>query len=258
MTVTLAASEYGEGEPVAILHGLFGAGRNWTAVARRLAERRRFIVFDLRNHGGSSWADAMGYPEMAGDVRAAMAVRGHRRYALIGHSMGGKVAMVAALQDPAAVTRLVVVDVAPVSYAIPYRAYVRAMLALDLSTLRRRADADAALAPAIPDATERAFLLQNLVFKSGHAPRWQLNLAALDRAMPAIAGFPARPPGGRYDGPALFIAGGQSQYLRPKHEPAIHALFPEATVARIADTGHLLHVERAEAFLSLTQKFLGG
>jgi esterase len=197
MTVALAASEYGSGDAVAILHGLFGAGRNWSGIARRLAERRRLIVFDLRNHGASGWADTMSYAEMAEDVRAAMAVRGHQRYALIGHSMGGKVAMLAALQDPAAVERLVVVDVAPVGYAIPYRAYVRAMRRLDLGTVTRRADADAALATAVADATERAFLLQSLVFEPD-GPRWQLNLAALDAAMPAIAGFPALAAGTRY------------------------------------------------------------
>jgi len=138
MAVSLAATEYGDGKPVAILHGLFGAGRNWAGIARRLATRCRVIVFDLRNHGESAWADTMDYAEMAEDIRAGMAARGHRRYALIGHSMGGKVAMAAALADAAAIDRLIVVDVAPVAYSIPYQAYVQAMRRLDLATLAEK------------------------------------------------------------------------------------------------------------------------
>jgi esterase len=255
MAVFLAATEFGDGAPVAILHGLFGAGRNWGGIARRLAERHRVIAFDLRNHGASAWADTMSYPEMAADVRAAMLARGHRHYALIGHSMGGKAAMMAALQDAAAVERLVVVDIAPVAYAIPYRDHVQAMLGLDLATTTRRSQADAALAAAIADPAERSFLLQSLVFGDGGA-RWQLNLRALDAAMATLAGFPELPPGTRYDGPALFIAGGRSPYLRPQHEAAVHALFPTARLARIDDAGHWLHVEKAAAFVALVEEFL--
>jgi esterase len=150
MAVSLTATEYGHGKPVAILHGLFGAGRNWAGVARRLAGHYRVVALDLRNHGGSAWADTMDYGEMAEDVRAGMLARGHRNYALIGHSMGGKVAMMAALQDTAAVERLVVVDVAPVAYSIPYHAHVTAMRRLDLAAITRRSDADTALAAASP------------------------------------------------------------------------------------------------------------
>jgi esterase len=255
MTVFLAAAEFGDGAPVVILHGLFGAGRNWGGIAHRLAGRYRVIAFDLRNHGASGWTDAMSYSDMAADLQAAMLARGHRRYALIGHSMGGKVAMVAALQDPAAIERLVVVDVAPVAYPIPYRDHVQAMLGLDLAATTRRSEADAALGAAIADPAERNFLLQSLVFEDGK-PRWQLNLRALDAAMPTLASFPELPPGLHYAGPALFIAGGRSPYLRPQHEAAVRALFPAARFARIDDAGHWLHVEKAEAFLALVEEFL--
>src|SRR5215469_2772641 len=204
MAVELAASEYGEGKPVAILHGLFGSGRNWTSLAQRLAERFRVIVFDLRNHGASPWANAMDYRAMAGDVRAAMQTREHQRYALLGHSMGGKTAMVAALVDPAAVERLVVVDIAPiVQPAASFAGYIRAMRALDLGAIGRRRDADTALATAIPDPAARALLLQNLVLGDG-PPRWRLNLPALEAALPAITDFPGFPPGTRYGRSALF------------------------------------------------------
>ena len=257
MTVTLAATEYGEGSPIAILHGLFGSGRNWASIAQRLAEHHRVIAFDLRNHGVSPWAATMDYAAMAEDVQAAMLARGHRRYALIGHSMGGKVAMVAALTDPAAIERLVIVDIAPVARPVPFLGYIRAMRALDLSAITRRRDAEAQLATAVPDPAERGLLLQGLVFGDG-PPRWRLNLAVLEAALPTLAGFPTVPPSTIYDGPTLFIAGGKSRALRPEFEPAIRVLFPNAAVARIQDAGHWVHAERPAAFLALVEPFLAG
>lgn len=254
MSVRLAASEYGSGEPVAILHGLFGSSRNWASMAQRLAARHHVIAFDLRNHGASRWAEPMDYPAMAADVRKAMRMRGHQRYTLIGHSMGGKVAMVAALDAPAAVERLVVVDIAPAARPVPYLPYVQAMRALDLAAITRRRDADAALAPAIPDPAERAFLLQSLSFGDG-GPRWQLNLAALEAAMPALGEFPMLP-GARYDRPTLFVAGGKSDAIRLGNEPAIKALFPAARIMRIADSGHWVHAEQPNAFLAAVEPFL--
>jgi esterase len=155
MTVPLAAVEYGEGPPLAILHGLFGSGRNWASIAQRLAAHHRVLALDLRNHGASPWADTMDYAVMADDVRATLHARGYRRYALLGHSMGGKVAMVAALQHGAEVERLVVVDIAPVNYPPHHLAYVRAMRELDLANIKRRSEADAGLAPSISDPAER-------------------------------------------------------------------------------------------------------
>src|SRR3954452_12545159 len=156
MTVRLAATEYGTehtgAPPLAILHGLFGSGRNWASIAQRLAAHRRVICFDLRNHGASAWAGGMQYGEMAEDVLAMLDERGCRRAALLGHSMGGKVAMVAALRDPDMVERLVVVDIAPVAYRPHHMGLVRAMRGLDLSGLKRRSEADAGLAAAVPDA----------------------------------------------------------------------------------------------------------
>lgn len=255
MAVTLAATEYGAGKPVAILHGLFGSARNWASIAQRLAARYRVIAFDLRNHGASPWAEAVDYPAMAEDVCAAMAARGHRRFAVIGHSMGGKAAMTLALSEPEAVERLIVADIAPVALPAPFLGHVRAMRALDLNVVTRRRDADAALAAAIPDPAERGFLLQSLVFADG-TPRWQLNLAALEAALPAIGGFPEFPSGTRYDGPTLFIAGGKLSALPADAEPAIRALFPRAIIERIANAGHWVHAEQPAAFLTLVEPFL--
>src|ERR671926_1210797 len=159
--LSLTATEYGAGPPLAILHGLFGSGRNWATVAQRLAAHHRVIALDLRNHGASPWAETMDYGEMAEDVRASLNARGYERYALLGHSMGGKVAMVAALQCPHSVEQLIIADIAPVSYPMRHLREVEAMRRLDRTGIQRRSQADAALASAVPQAAERAFLLQN-------------------------------------------------------------------------------------------------
>jgi len=255
MTVSLAAVEYGDGPPLAILHGLFGSGRNWASIAQRLAAHHRVIALDLRNHGASPWADTMDYAAMAEDLRATLHARGYSRYALLGHSMGGKAAMVAALRHGSEVRRLIVVDIAPVPYPPRHLAEVRAMRELDLGGIKRRSEADACLAPSIPDPAERAFLVQNLVFEDGRA-RWRLNLAAIEQAMPELVSFPELPPGAAYNGPALFIAGGQSDYLRSDHEPTIRRLFPGAEIARIDNAGHWLHAEQPAAFLAIVEPFL--
>jgi pimeloyl-ACP methyl ester carboxylesterase len=258
MAIRLATVAYGAGgTPLAILHGLFGAGRNWAGIAQRLAERRRVVALDLRNHGASPWADRIDYAAMADDVLTTMTALGYPRYALLGHSMGGKAAMLAALRHGEAVARLIVVDIAPVTYPASHLAYAQAMQQLDLAAIRRRGDADVRLAAAVPDDAERAFLLQNLVFEPGQAPRWRLNLAAIERAMPALAGFPV-PTGAEYRGPALFVAGGRSDYLSAEHEAAIRRLFPAADVARIADAGHWPHAEQPQRFLEIVAPFLAG
>src|SRR5437763_17157167 len=138
MPLELAADEFGSGPPLAILHGLFGSGRNWRSVAQHLAARYRVLTFDLRNHGAAPWADGMSYREMVEDLRASLRARGIGRAALLGHSMGGKVAMLAALLDPAEVDRLVVVDIAPAPNPATLLAYVHAMLAADLRGVTRR------------------------------------------------------------------------------------------------------------------------
>ena len=255
MALTLAATEIGSGPPLLILHGLFGSGRNWAAIAKALADSRRVISLDLRNHGASPWADGMSYPEMAEDVLAVIRDKQLGRVALLGHSMGGKAAMLAALADPALIERLIVVDVAPVAREPALLAYAQAMEAADLSAVTRRADVESQLAAAVPSAAERAFLLQNLVIEDGKA-RWRINLAAIERAMPEIAGCPASLPRERYDGPTLFVAGARSDYIRAQDEPAIRRLFPKAEIVRIPGAGHWVHAEAPDKFLAAVTPFL--
>lgn len=254
MSVRLAAVETGAGPTLAILHGLFGSARNWATMAARLGRRHRVVTLDLRNHGASPWAAGMDYRDLAEDVLVTMNQLGHERFALLGHSMGGKAAMVLALSHQAAVDRLIVVDIAPLAHPAGHLRYVEAMRGLDLARIGRRSEADAALSSAVPDAAERGFLLQNLVFDDGTA-RWRLNLPVIEREMPRLAGFPDLA-GAKYKGPALFVAGDRSDYLRPQNEPEIRRLFPAARIVRIADAGHWVHAEQQQAFLDLVEPFL--
>lgn len=254
--VTLAATEQGEGPPVVILHGLFGSAQNWGTVARGLAGTHRVIAADLRSHGLSPHAEPMDYPAMAADVAALIEARAGGRAAVIGHSMGGKVAMWLALTRPALVERLVVVDVAPVSYRPTLQAYAAAMAALPLRAGMRRAEADAALAPAIADPGERAFLLQNLRFEGDGAPRWRLDLAAIETAIPAISAFPDPPGGARYPGPVLVVSGERSGYVRAEHHATILGLFPRAAFVVVPGAGHWVHAEAPEPFLRAVAPFL--
>ena len=257
MPLELAANEFGSGPPVAILHGLFGSGRNWRSVAQHLAARHRVLTFDLRNHGASPWSDGMSYGEMVEDLRASLRARGIQHAALLGHSMGGKVAMLMALLHPGEVDRLVVVDISPAANPPNLLAYIRTMRAVDLRGVTRRAEVDDALAGAVPDPAERAFLLQNLVIDES-AARWRLNLKAIEQGFPQIVGFPDFPAGTAYRGPALFVAGARSNYIEPKHEPGIRRLFPRARIMRIEGAGHLVHAEQPQAFLQTVGPFLSG
>ena len=257
MTVELAAAEYGAGPPVAILHGLFGCGRNWRSVAQSLSARHRVLTFDLRNHGASPWAGGMSYGEMVEDLRATLRARGIESAAVSGHSMGGKIAMLMALLHPGEVHRLVIVDIAPAANPPNLLAYIRAMRAVDLRGVKRRAEVETRLVAAVPDSAERAFLLQNLVIDA-NAARWRLNLEAIERGFPQIVGFPDLPAGAVYRGPALFVAGARSNYILPEHEPGIRRLFPRARIMRIDRAGHWVHAEQPQAFLQTVGPFLSG
>jgi esterase len=256
MSVELAHIAHGEsGSLVVILHGLLGSARNWTAIAKQLGATRRVLALDLRNHGASPWADQMTYGQMADDVRAFLERHGIAAAALIGHSMGGKVAMRLALDHGERVLRLVVVDIAPVAYRRTFNAYVDAMRSLDLSQVTRRSDADALLAEQIADAGVRGFLLQNLISAEGGLA-WRVPLQTLADEMPELMGFPSSPAPERYDGPSLFVSGGASDYVLPEHHEKILRLFPNAQFAAIENAGHWVHAEASDEFLRTVSGFL--
>lgn len=235
-----------------IAHGLYGSGRNWGVIARRLADRREVVVVDMRNHGESPRAVTQSYADMAGDLAEVIEGQG-APVDLMGHSMGGKAAMQLALTRPDLIRRLVVADIAPVAYTHDQSRNAQAMAAMDLSRITTRAEADAALEIWIDDPALRAFFLQSLDLRE-RPPRWRLNLAVLEAEMPKIVGWPGTE--GVFDRPTLFLTGALSSYVLPEHRETIRALFPKARFARIPDAGHWLHAEKPREFEETVRVFL--
>ncbi len=258
MTMLLRAIERGPVErggrapALAMTHGLFGRATNLATVQKRLAEHRRVLALDLRNHGGSPHVPGMTYPEMAADVVETLASLGAAPCDLLGHSMGGKVAMAVALRHPGTVRRLIVADIAPVRYRSEFNAYIAAMRGMRLFPGMTRADADAALAPAVPDPSVRAFLAQNLM--TGREPRWTVGLEEIAAGLYDILDWPI--PDGRFEGPVLFLTGGRSRYVREEHHDAIRALFPAVRFAALLTAGHWLHADDPEGFVAAVEEFL--
>ncbi len=253
-SVPLHLAEAGEGPALVILHGLYGAGSNWNRHLRRLQERWRVLAPDLRNHGRSPQHSVMTYPAMAADVLRLLDERGLEQAAVLGHSMGGKAAMTLALTHPDRVGALVVADIAPVAYADrEHDAIVAAMQAVGLDTIGSRKDAEPTLAGTVETPAVRQFLLTNLERKGGDW-RWRLPLDTLRSALPDIQGFPELP--GRYPGPALFVHGERSGYVDSTAREVIPRQFPRAEIRAIADAGHFLHVEQADAFAQVVTDFL--
>ncbi|MCU1667818.1 MAG: alpha/beta hydrolase fold protein [Blastococcus sp.] len=268
----LAARTLGEAGPrVVFVHGLFGQGKNWTTIAKGLATDHRVTLLDLPNHGHSPWTDRVDYRDMAEALATELEALGDP-VTLVGHSMGGKVAMTLALLRPELLRALVVVDIAPTEYPVsggrtddpdeeasPFAAYIAAMRALDLDTLTTRQDADAALRSAVPSAMVRSFLLQSLVRDGVGADggwRWRLNLELLERDLGDLRGFPQPPEDAHFDGPVLWVAGANSTYVLPEDRPRMDALFPATRLVRIKNSGHWVHSEQPEVFLETLRRFL--
>lgn len=212
-------------------------------IGKRLSDSFHVTAPDLRNHGQSPWEDSHSYEDLAADL-APLAAGGD----VVGHSMGGKSAMVLALTRPDAVRRLVVADIAPVSYGHTQVHNIHAMKALDLAGLTRRSEAAERLEV---EPEVRDFLLQSLDVKER---RWRLNLDVLEAEMERILGFPEIE--GRFEGPALFLSGAESDYVRPEHRERIRALFPAAKFAKIPGAGHWLHADRPREFEAAVRAFL--
>ena len=257
MTLALASRDYdGDGGrlPVVILHGLFGSARNWHSIASKLAADGPVHALDLRNHGASPWAQDVAYTSMADDVMAFCHSRGIERAHLVGHSMGGKVAMTLALGRPQQCASLAVIDIAPVTYPPHHQSIIGAMRALPVSAMSRRAEADERLSATISDVATRQFLLQNLVAKDGRL-NWRINLGALDEGMASLSGFPEALVPGSFSAPVLFVAGGKSDYIASAHRSAVRRYFPQAVVETVERAGHWVHADEPGKILALLQSF---
>lgn len=255
-TVALGES----GSRVVFCHGLFGQGKNWTSIARSLAEGsspHRVTLVDMPHHGRSYWPDAFSYTGLAHDVAGLL--DSSDPVTLVGHSMGGKAAMVLALRHPELVERLCVVDVSPVAYphGDEFRGYIDAMQSVDLAALKTRADADDALAAGVGNNTVRAFFLQNLR-RDGDGWRWQANLDVLGRDLALIGGWPedeladVQP----YDGPVLWIAGARSPYISDDYAAAMERWFPKVRRVTIKEAGHWVHSEQPQVFTEVLRRFV--
>ena len=241
-------AEAADAPPLAIAHGLFGSARNWGVIAKRLAAERPVITLDMRNHAGSGWADAHSYEDLAGDLHDTLA---HLPGPIdvLGHSMGGKAAMVLALTQPHLVRRLIVADIAPVAYSHDQHGPITAMRNVKLAQVEKRQDAADQMKGIEDDL--KPFLLQSLDLKE---KRWRLNLDVLAREMDKITGFPAIT--GQFPGPTLFLSGAQSDYVLPAHRDKIRSHFPQARFAKIPGAGHWLHAEKPREFETAVQVFL--
>jgi pimeloyl-ACP methyl ester carboxylesterase len=249
------------GSRVVFCHGLFGQGRNWTTIGRALSADHRVLLVDLPDHGDSPWSERFDYLAAADQVASLLSP--DDPVALVGHSMGGKVAMLVALRHPELVERLVVVDVAPVPYAHAdqFARYIAAMQAIDLATLERRSQAEDGLRDAVPDPGVRGFLLQSLRrdgASDGHGWRWVLNLDLLGRDLDSITDWPASALTGvaPYDGPVLWVGGQDSDYVRPEYATAMDSYFPRNRRMTIKGAGHWVHSEQPEVFIQVLRWFL--
>ena len=246
----LNRTEYGaptDATPLLIAHGLFGSARNLGVIAKRLSANRAVTTVDMRNHGNSPWFETNSYFDMAADLAGEISGNSD----VIGHSMGGKSTMILALQHPEKVRKLIIADIAPVGYSHTQGHLITAMHALDLSRIETRGDADRQLQAHIEEPGVRAFLLQSLDVKER---RWRLNLDVLAAEMDKIIGFPEID--GAFAGPALFLAGADSDYVRPEHRARIKELFPHARFAKLPGAGHWLHADKPREFEAAVEAFL--
>ena len=235
--------------PLLIIHGLYGSARNWGVICKRMSDEREIFAVDQRNHGDSQWCETHDYFDMAEDIHEFLEHLGSM--AILGHSMGGKAAMVLSIMAPKLVEKLIIADIAPVSYSQDITKYIRAMKNVKLDKVTTRGDAIMQLAETVPEPELQSFFAQSLDLKN---KRWKLNLDVLQREMEKIVSFPQM--SGQYDKASLFVSGALSNYLQITHRPVIKKLFPKAEFATIENSGHWLHAEKPREFEAAVRTFL--
>jgi len=237
---------------VVILHGLFGSSKNWVSNAAALDDVATVYSVDLRNHGDSPHAATHSLQELTDDVMSFIAAHDLDRPVLIGHSMGGLVAIVCALTNPAMVGGVVIVDIAPKFYPRGHEREFEA-LRLDVSTFSSREQVDDAMASIIPDRAVRQFLQMNLE-RTENRFRWKLNVPVLEHASWSLS--PELLGDRRYTGAALFVVGGRSDYVKPDDHATIRTFFPNGEIVTLPDGDHWLHYSSASDFLAIVRPFL--
>lgn len=242
----------GEGQPLLILHGLFGHSDNWQTHAKKLAEYYQVILIDQRNHGHSEWSDAFSYDLLAEDLHELVEELGLHKIILLGHSMGGKTVMRYAQQHPETIDKLIVVDMGVKAYPPHHTDILAGLNKVDLNVVKTRGEVEQILLPYIPVDGTRQFLLKNLYWKEKGQLAWRMNIPVLEREMPAIL---AAIPSDRVNAPTLFIRGEQSNYILDEDIEELEDQFPDSTVVTVANAGHWVHAEAPEAFVNTVLEF---
>lgn len=246
---------FGEGDPVLILHGMFGTLDNWQTIAKKLSAHFMVFIIDLRNHGRSPHSDEFDYVIMANDIQEFMEANWIYEAYVVGHSMGGKVAMQLSSENPDLVKKLVLVDIAPKIYVGNHQAIFEALFSLDLDQLTSRKEADELLQAKIESYGIRQFILKNLsINKKTQRYEWKMNLPVIHAAYQAVLGKGdwSAP----FENPTLFIKGAQSEYILPEELDDYKTYFPNATLEIVEKTGHWVHAEQPKVFLEILTKFL--
>jgi esterase len=244
----------GDGHPLIILHGFLGSSDNWRAMSKRLAALYKVYCVDLRNHGQSPHSNVMNYPIMAEELREFFEEHGLGTSFVLGHSMGGKVAIQFAAQYPGMVDKLIAVDIAPKAYLPTERFLLAALRGLNLPAFKIFGDIDTVLSAAIPDPVVRQFLMKNLSRDGDHGFRWRIALDAImqnydELTKAVIVGQP-------FNKPVCFIRGGRSNFLEDNDLPTVRAYFPQAQFKTIAGAGHWVHIDAPDEFFKIVVDFL--
>lgn len=244
----------GEGSPIIILHGIFGTSDNWQTFGKQLADEYQVYLLDQRNHGLSPHSDAFDYSLMSEDLHEFIQHYQLKSPTIIGHSMGGKVAMFYAVSYPEEFEKLVVVDIAPRSYPLHHQHILDAMSAVDLTSATSRSEVEEQMKPFLPDRGVRQFLMKNLKREDNNSFSWKLNLASIRDNIKNVG--VAVEPAASVEKPALFVRGENSDYIRTEDELLIKEIFPQASVVTIKNAGHWVHAEQPEALYQTLKKFL--
>lgn len=249
--------EYGEGQPLVILHGIFGISDNWVTIGKRLAEKFHVYIPDQRNHGQSPHSPSFDYNVMAGDLEEFLDTHALDNPVIIGHSMGGKVAMKFTLENPDMVDRLIVVDMSPRKYPprLIHQKMISAMLAIDFNVTDSRNEIEEMLSVSIPNKRIRQFILKNLYRPERSRLAWRPNLEAINNNLSEV--FEGIDSLEEFTGPAMFVGGGESDYITEEDHPLIEELFPNAEIRILEGASHWVHADKPDELCALFSEFLG-
>ncbi len=243
----------GSGQPLFILHGLFGSSDNWQTLGRKYAEHFTVYLIDQRNHGHSPWSNDFSYPLLCDDLLELMQDEKLSEISILGHSMGGKTAMAFAQAHPTLVSKLIVADIAPKAYPPHHQTILAALEKVDFAVHTTRKAVEDIISAQIPDAGTKMFLLKNLYWTENQTLAWRINIPVLTEKMPLIIGTIGTE---TVETPTLFVRGEKSGYITDADLDVLHEQFPNCRVQTISGAGHWLHAEKPEEFYDITLNFL--